>query len=374
MTSSVNKPKRQKLNYINVFRALAILLIVAGHAVQTKHPVLKPIFNTFLQDGTVLFVFISGFLFQYLSDSFSYKTYLKKKFFNIICPYLFTSVAGIALLFTVPRLNPLAALNKIVQIPLFLTTGIFHNLPTWYIPMTCVFFLWVPVLVKMTQQKFSNGKSLLFYILAFLVLVPLCVPRLELPVDVGTPWGSYVAALQANIFRTGLFFPVYMLGMFTACQRDKISKLYAHRGLLWVLFAVACVLDFWVIYHKLLPGRLLAPKMILTFLVLGYLEHYDNALMSKPRLNAWLDTVATYSFSIFFLHYYLVLAQSFTLKHILHLPVDISVLNGANFMYWLGTGLFQFAVAFVGSLVLAATAKKLLTKWGVKNTRWFIGV
>ena len=34
MSENIVKPKREMLNYINVFRGLAILLILAGHTMQ----------------------------------------------------------------------------------------------------------------------------------------------------------------------------------------------------------------------------------------------------------------------------------------------------------------------------------------------------
>ena len=52
-----------KLNYIHIFRAIAIIIIVLGHSVDTSHEIMGILVNIFIQGGTVLFVFISGFLF-----------------------------------------------------------------------------------------------------------------------------------------------------------------------------------------------------------------------------------------------------------------------------------------------------------------------
>ena len=58
--------KKQFLNYINVFRGLAILLIIMGHTMQFgADGTLSHIINTeIVCGGTALFIFISGFLFQ----------------------------------------------------------------------------------------------------------------------------------------------------------------------------------------------------------------------------------------------------------------------------------------------------------------------
>ena len=81
MSENVVKPKREMLNYINVFRGLAILLILAGHTMQIgeKGSWINNISFEIFAGGTALFIFISGFLFQHLSAKFEYKNYLSKK-------------------------------------------------------------------------------------------------------------------------------------------------------------------------------------------------------------------------------------------------------------------------------------------------------
>ena len=147
----------QKLNYIHIFRAIAIIIIVAGHCFKSQQAFLGAICKALFPEGTVLFVFIAGFLFQYLSDNFDYPSYLKKKFFNVICPYLVTSIVGIIAMFLIPSHNPFHTLNKFLQIPMFLTTGWIHNGPTWYIMMTSIFFLCATILLKLENKLiFSN--------------------------------------------------------------------------------------------------------------------------------------------------------------------------------------------------------------------------
>ena len=158
-----------KLNYIHIFRAIAIIIIVAGHSISSKQEILKILLNIIIQDGTVLFVFISGFLFQYLSDSFSYPVYLKKKFFNIISPYIFTSIIGILMVFLHFIKNPFASVNEVVQIGMFLTTGLVHNFPTWYIIMTGIFFLFASILLKLEKKIIFKKYSLLFFVLPLLI-------------------------------------------------------------------------------------------------------------------------------------------------------------------------------------------------------------
>ena len=58
--------KKQFLNYINVFRGLAILLIIMGHTMQFgANATLPHIINTeIVCGGTALFIFVSTFILQ----------------------------------------------------------------------------------------------------------------------------------------------------------------------------------------------------------------------------------------------------------------------------------------------------------------------
>lgn len=89
--------KKPMLNYINVFRGLAILLILMGHTMQfgKTGTIEKAVSFEIFAGGTVLFVFIAGYLFQYLSYKFEFKNYLKKKWQNVIIPYIITAIPGL---------------------------------------------------------------------------------------------------------------------------------------------------------------------------------------------------------------------------------------------------------------------------------------
>ena len=100
----MEKKKTKILNYINVFRGLAILLIIMGHTMQfgEANSWAHIINCEIICGGTALFIFISGFLFQHLSAKFEYRNYLSKKWTNVVAPYLITSIPGIILCLVCP--------------------------------------------------------------------------------------------------------------------------------------------------------------------------------------------------------------------------------------------------------------------------------
>ena len=366
-----------KLNYIHIFRALAIIIIVAGHCVDSTQEILADFFNVFLKGGTALFVFIAGFLFQYLSDNFSYPIYQKKKFFNVVLPYLLTSVIGITAIFLSSTPGPFADLNKTVQVFMFLTTGFVHNFPTWYIPMTCILFLSAPVLLKLENKIIFNKYSLLFFVLPFFICLSCFVPRYELSFFVTkdmSAWQAYFGYLEKILFDTVLLFPIYILGMFFAKYKDTvIKKIYQKRVFVWTIFVIGCVLQFLLLYYNFLPSRLLFVNVVLILLILGYLRHYDEKIASHSHINNLFGIVADYSFSIFFLHFYFVMRFNKLFENLFHW--NNAYLSAENFHlgYWICYSGTKFIVAFFGSFLLAVIIKKLLEKAGVKHTRYFIG-
>ena len=162
------------LNYINIFRAFAILMIVSSHTmlIGMQSNIYFKISTGILANGTMLFIFIAGFLFKHLSKNFDYKKYLLKKWQNVILPYLFTSIPGLLLCFYAQSYtqNPFHDLNKFIQIPMLLTTGYIHNSPTWFIPLITLFFISSALLFKLETKDF------LYKMLPFFFVVNLLLP------------------------------------------------------------------------------------------------------------------------------------------------------------------------------------------------------
>ena len=179
--NDTNIKKKPMLNYINVFRGIAIILILMAHTMQFGEAgsIEKYISFEIFAGGTALFVFIAGYLFQYLSYKFEYKNYLKKKWQNVIIPYFITSIPGIIACLAIPNIykNPFDGMNIFAQIGIFITTGRVHNLPTWFMPMITIFFLLSALLLYLER------KNILYKLLPLLLLVTIFVPRGDIEPD-----------------------------------------------------------------------------------------------------------------------------------------------------------------------------------------------
>lgn len=159
------------LGYIHYFRALAIFFIVAGHSIDafTWHSKdIERIIRIIFSNGSVLFVFIAGYLFQHLLPKFTPYKYYKSKITNVIVPYILISIpAIIAFTAFVERQTVWEGFydNTIfMQVGLFYLTGK-HLAPLWFIPMISLFYVIAPLL-----EKTDKNKTIYYLLPAFILL------------------------------------------------------------------------------------------------------------------------------------------------------------------------------------------------------------
>ena len=362
--------KKPMLNYINVFRGLAILLILMGHTMQfgKTGTVEKAVSFEIFAGGTVLFVFIAGYLFQYLSYKFEFKNYLKKKWQNVIIPYIITAIPGVIACLTIPLIykNPFFGMNIFLQIGAFLTTGRVHNVPTWFIPMIVIFFLLSALLLYLEK------KNILYKILPLLLLITIFVPRGDIEPDWVMNldyWGRYVAYIKYVLMGFVHFASCYVLGMYFSKYENAIDKFYNHRFLLIFLMVLVSGFD---VYLNVKTGYAngSASKLLFTVIVLAYLKHYDDKIKSMTKFNNFMDITAKYSFGLFFVHWYYV----FLFNGMLEIPASIPVSNILHGVVVFIISASRFFAVYLLSFLTLFIIKKGLQKLNVKNTRTFIGV
>jgi len=309
------------LSPIHNFRALAIIFIVAGHTIWAfqwdQHPHTRDFLADFFENGTVLFVFISGFLFRHLSGRFRYADFLKKKFLNVVLPYLIISVP--AILYAVLRQNPAEHFPQLHDTSIlyevfwfYLKGGATINYPLWFIPMITVYFICSPAFILLTRHP--N----LYASLVVLVPVSLLAHRPEFP--------------NLNLVHLSVYYlSAYVCGMFCCEYRQKIEPIVS-RWALWLTagFALMLLAHFhfsrfhgnYEVHHifsteKGLIDWMYLQKLYLCFALWGVMVRCDTLL--GPRIHFLADI----SFSIFFVHMYII----FGIKIIEHWrPIEGSAL------------------------------------------------
>ena len=133
-----------------------------------------------------------------------------------------------------------------------------------------------------------------------------------------------------------------------------------------ILFAL---LDVWMQY-KIQYSNYTISKVFLTMLVLAYLKHYDEFILSHKKTNKTLDFIAKYSLGLFFVHWYWFFAynQFFNLQTVL--PV-----SQAGYVSTIVAVLIRFFVVAVVSLSSLFIIKSVLLKINKDiNTRKILGI
>ena len=271
------------LGYIHYFRALAITFIVAGHSIDaliwSNHDV-ERLIRIFLSNGSVLFVFIAGYLFQHLSNKLRGMRYFSSKVKNVILPYFLISIPAIIIsvtIFVQDRVWPEFYDKSIWEQVVFFYLSGAHLAPLWFIPMICIFYLISPLLLEL-----DKGRLMYVMIPAFIVVS--CV------VGRGLPHYSFVH-----------FLSVYLLGMYFSKYKEEINPVISRAPVIAV--ALGLVIGLAMIEFLLTTATMsywnYLQKLSMAVFFLGLFIRYNEHLTSK-----FVSRLADNSFGIFFIHSY----------------------------------------------------------------------
>ncbi|MFZ6012390.1 MAG: acyltransferase family protein [Bacteroidota bacterium] len=351
----------QYLSYIHNLRGLAILIIVSVHArgyEQDWHsnPATRHVLNTFFDasegNGTVLFVFIAGFLFQHIyHHNFNFMEYLRKKFKVIIVPYIVISVplilfrvySGFESLSLPPGFHEY---TPAYQFFYMLLTGT-HLPPFWFILMVILIYLSTPLLYALDKSGFHH------YVFPLIIVMGFFTFR---PEHNANPILAYLH-----------FIPIYVAGMLASYNKEWILSAGLKLLIPLVLIYVALVASDLTGWLRLNPG-ISFEKVIrdqqLTFNIY-YFEAFVLCLILvivfhrlKKLPMPFLEIIGHYSFGIYFLHF-------------IFISISREMLNRLG--YTLDFSLLSYLLYFLLILLLSVTAVYFLKKLTGHYSRYLIG-
>lgn len=286
---------------IHYFRGLAILFIIAGHALSNtlellnvediSQEYLAKFFYNLILGGTGLFVFISGFLFHSVfSKKFSYGRFLSKKIKNVYIPYIIMSIYPIIKIFFIDKNydNYNVYPNFLGGINIF-NSGL-QMTGYWYINFIMIIFLMSPLYLEFIK---TNKKEFILFISFVISLL------------------SFRPIQNINHIHSVIYFNFfYLFGIWVSLNKEKLLIRLKKMTLIFgSLLVVVCLIQTFYLpyignFHKKLfefqgIDFMLIQKIIMILFLLSILEKI------KDRELRVFDKLAEYSFAIYFLHGYI---------------------------------------------------------------------
>lgn len=342
------------LNYIHNFRAVAIIYIVAGHCIYLfdwqKSPQAERWLRAILQNGTVFFVFVAGFLFQHLSQNYNFKEYMRKKALKVILPYLIISLPVIVYYIFIRRGGidyppSIPYRGAFLQKAIWLYATGHHLAAYWFIPMITIFYLLSPLLIRLDNSRFG------YWPLPLLLTMSVFVHR---PMD------------NLNVFHNFIYyFSAYFSGMGLSHYKSAVIPKLVRLLPLLGLFSLALII-IEAVFSKC-PGNIhtlkmfgtenglldlnFMQKMLLCGFFVGFLHKYDFN-------NKWLSFIANASFGIYFIHIYAIF-------------IIIKLAN--KFSYAINGSLLYLSIATSIITMISMAAVIAVRKATGKTSRYLIG-
>jgi peptidoglycan/LPS O-acetylase OafA/YrhL len=324
--------RREFIPYLHAFRGVAIILIMMTHL-----DVPRWFFNL-TANGTVFFVFISGFLFAYLyNEETTTRRFLVGKMGKLLLPYAVSVLPGLFYVYATQLHDDWATYTVLT-----FATGVGHfNDAHWYIPFISLMFLSYPVLGILQRRPRA-------LVLATVIWLSISV-------------FTFRSAGNGNPFYSVLHFgSVFLAGMTMSHYRTQFEDFSVRWFWVIILISIAGFLTS----YSLTPGnfssiitmeQVLEKHIVaLDYSFIGKLLLIPATLLILSHLVQWrplyalLSLLADTSFALFFWHMYVIKASNSFLQYLL---------QGLFSSYWLTQGtiltfqLFLCIALIVSSIV-----------------------
>ncbi|WP_127547566.1 acyltransferase [Paenibacillus amylolyticus] len=309
MNQPVNRPRR--IEYLDLYRAFAIMAVVAIHATSTavahypKHTLDHDVYyfwNTFLQFAVPAFLFLSSLvLFYNYSSKVNEKGWMlafyKKRLFNVFVPYVVWSLIYFAIKQLLAGKEPL---THSVQFAKQLVMGTAHT-HLYFFLIILQFYIVFPWLLSLTRHRLFNRYLPLFFIAGQAIF--------------------YALHLQFHFERTGSLLPSYLIvigfGAWVGLNFEwALKKLYTHR---YVLIAALLGGGAIFIYGNAYIKTAFAAYPVITYTVLFLFRNLFTLsaclllLIFSERIGTGkhtevrkatriLDSLGTVAFGVFLMH------------------------------------------------------------------------
>ena len=290
-----------QINSFNHFRAVSIIFIVAGHSYGAVGMESDNLFDMSIKNlvtgGTSFFVFISGLLFHHVFyPKYHYKKFMAMKISNVFFPYMILGLVPVFLYVLMKKdgfdgyflPTGVGVINEyLIPTLKYYGTGKFL-IPYWYVPFIMVTFSLSPIHIR--YIKLDLKLQMLIVLLSSFVSI-----LIHRPIE-------NISVIQSVIY----FTPVYLIGITASIHKENIYQYLQGKEI--YLFIIAIMLAVFQAYlgnsgnyhfSAFEYGGLdlmFFQKLALCFFFMAWLNKFEKLN------NSLLHSISSTSFTIFFIH------------------------------------------------------------------------
>jgi len=267
----------KRIFYIDIARAISIVLIVIYHYQPENSPDWYLLFNDVIRSFRLpLLLFVSGYIYWATRKPVTYKSFAWKKFQRLMIPYFFVSIFVISL-------KLLSQGNLQVDDPV--TLSAFYQM--FYLPIVSGFFLWfiyVLFLIFLIMPFFNSRNKLLILLGISLILyfIPVSFPNLF------------------ALFNLKLILCFFVLGC-VVCEfveiREKIPRINVF--LILCFFAIIYVFRERFDLGAFVPVITFVLALCGIYIVAQFAQFLD---VKTKKIRASLLKISTYTYAIYLFH------------------------------------------------------------------------
>lgn len=310
MVTARGQERPEFIPYLHAFRGVAITLVMLTHL---DTPLW--LFNL-TSNGTLFFIFISGYLFSHLyNEATTTPRFLVGKIRNLLIPYAVSVLPGLLYVYATQSHE-----NWATYTVMTFATGTGHlNDAHWYVPFISLMFLSYSVL-KILQRR---PRALVMAAVIWLVIGVF----------------TFRSAGNGNPLYSVLHFGgVFLAGMAMSRYRGQLEE-FGFRWF-WVIIFVSIAMfltcyslipeNHWdITMENNLQNRIVAPNYAFT----SKLVLIPAVLLTLSRLVRWravykpLSLLADTSFALFFWHMYVIFTVDYFLPNLLQTSPSLSFIT-----------------------------------------------
>lgn len=282
---------RERIEYIDSLRGLAILLVVMGHTLESNGYLSSPCYNFIYSFHMPLFFFISGFVTEYSckldgnSNSIDYFTYIWKKFTSIMLPYLtwmlvvrpffFASHSGLEYI----KSALLTQLSSIIS----------NGGGLWFLP--CLFMLiTIFVLWKIFLHKVCKADGIILELVSLSVLLVACL--------------FFYSSISIFHSVSSYFVPFFM-GVFMSKYQGFNNLIKNNKYIFAFTLITFCILDG---YYAGIEGELWRRllKMSTGLTAIAVLFHIFSNVVFNKYIKGLLTLIGKNTLAIYLIHWHFI--------------------------------------------------------------------